>query len=328
MIPAYIRVFILRPGELMDASKRPADEPRPNEITMIGDHEHDGFAMVESDGRAIYSVERGIRLKDEWKGKARVTALEQIQIDLFGRLAETLLCIESVTELPDAALLHADGSDPFWLHSTLSECGWDLLSDADLQAIHEDAAKLIAHEAAQALERAGRAPDEMRARIDAQTNITVSWPCFFTVETSRDWETSHTDIEAINYAGAATLVNADIAGQLAAAEIAHKAVAHTLGAICDDPRKFYLMGPLTGSRETLLKAWAAKHGKTEDEADEFWQVHDRERYKRHCSEIELCEQLLQAYRDGRIGMPEHEARAVGFSEEAAARLAAVHEKRR
>jgi hypothetical protein len=310
MIAAYLHVFILRPGHEMDSSKRPAGEPSPHapDVIMQAGREYDGFGRVENDARVIYSVERKKRLKDEWKGKERVTTLEQIQIDLFGRLAETLLCIESVTELPDAALLDAGGSDPFWLHSTLAESDWDLLSEGDMQAIHEHAAKLIAHEAAELInkfERHGGSHAALcRKQIDEQTEIAVSWPCFFGVETSRDWETSHDEIEAINYAGAATLVQDEVAAQLAAGDLAHAAVFHVLDAIRGDARKAWLMGHGTGSRAKLLEAWRAKHGKTEKEADDFWQFHDPKKFERYVEELELMERLLRDYREGRIQLPE------------------------
>lgn len=325
MIPAYIHVFILRPGHEMDSSKRPAGEPSPHAPDIIMQHgrEHDGFARVENDARVIYSVERGKRLEDDHKPNGK-TALEQIEIDLFGRLAETLLCIESVTELPDAALLDVTRSDPFWLHSTLAECNWDFLSEGDFQEIHEHAAKLIAHEAAEiereflrGLSNGEGCPNHVKLKQDiaAQTEIAVSWPCFFGTEMDGGSLEEPSELCATPYLGAATLVQDDVAAQLAAGDLAHKAVFHVLDAIRGDARKAWLMGHGTGSRAKLLEAWRAKHGKTEEEAEAFWTFHDPKKFERHVAELELSELLMTAFREGKLAMKEHEAEGYGFTAE-------------
>ena len=317
MIPAYIHVFILRPGHEMDSTKRPAGEPSPHapDVIMEAGRESDGFARVENDARVIYSVERGKRLEDRWVKPGfttRETALDQIQIDLFGKLAETLLCIESVTELPDAVTLDVMRSDPFWLHSTLGECGWSLLSEGDFQEIYEHAAKMIAHECAEAerdfLKDARElegSPNHLKLKqqIAEQTEFVVSWPCFFGTEMSRGGLEEDPELEATPYLGAATLVKEDVAAQIAAGDLAHEAVFHVLDAIRGDARKFWLMGHGTGSRAKLLAAWRAKHGKTEKEADEFWEFYDPAKFKRYVEELELMERLLRDYREGRITLP-------------------------
>ncbi len=81
------------------------------------------------------------------------------------------------------------------------------------------------------------------------------------------------------------------------------AVTHVLSAICDDARKFWLMGHGTGSRDKLLKAWAALHGKTYEEADAYWVFYDADKFKRYVEELELMERLLRDYREGRIQLP-------------------------
>jgi hypothetical protein len=89
-----------------------------------------------------------------------------------------------------------------------------------------------------------------------------------------------------------------------AATLAHEAVSHALNAICDDARKFWLLGHGTGTRAKLLEAWAAAHGKTYEEADLYWVFYDPEKMERYVEDLELMERLLRDYREGRITLPE------------------------
>lgn len=78
--------------------------------------------------------------------------------------------------------------------------------------------------------------------------------------------------------------------------LCREAVIHCLDAIASDPRKFWLMGSGTGSREKLLAAYAALTGKTEAEVEECW-LPNQERYEEYCRQREADERRLQQMED-------------------------------
>lgn len=67
--------------------------------------------------------------------------------------------------------------------------------------------------------------------------------------------------------------------------LAKKTVMHVLRAICDDPRKYYLMGTLTGSYDLLVESWAAFNGMTKEEVEKIAQP-DRDKYEAYLKELE------------------------------------------
>ena len=86
--------------------------------------------------------------------------------------------------------------------------------------------------------------------------------------------------------------------------IASGAIAHTLGAICSDPRKFYLMGGrFNGSFERLTEAYAKLNGLDEETVFEKFEPHDPAAYDRYCAQREADERLLTYCRENGITMP-------------------------
>lgn len=74
--------------------------------------------------------------------------------------------------------------------------------------------------------------------------------------------------------------------------LAKDAVAHVLNAIADDPRKYYLLGPATGSFDKLTKAAAALFDEPLDEVRRNFRC-ERERYERYLNERLEDERLIE-----------------------------------
>jgi hypothetical protein len=82
-------------------------------------------------------------------------------------------------------------------------------------------------------------------------------------------------------------------------ELAKSAIHHVLNAICDDPRKFWLMGHGTGSYEKLTAAAAAIWDKPVEKVREDYQP-NKEQYRVYCDRIKEEERLLDHCRDNGI----------------------------
>lgn len=87
-----------------------------------------------------------------------------------------------------------------------------------------------------------------------------------------------------------------------ALKLAKDAISHALNAICDDPRKFYLVGWGTGTYAKLTEALAALHGLDVETVRENF-VPDKEPYDRYCQRIEAEEKLLTHCRENHITVP-------------------------
>lgn len=79
-------------------------------------------------------------------------------------------------------------------------------------------------------------------------------------------------------------------------DVAKDAIRHALVAIRDDPRKFYLTGPLTGTWEKLTDAAALLFGLEKAEVEKRFQP-EPERYNRYCDEVERERWILRACRE-------------------------------
>lgn len=87
--------------------------------------------------------------------------------------------------------------------------------------------------------------------------------------------------------------------------LAKAAISHVLNAICDDPRKFYLMGWGTGSYAKLTEAHAALHGLPLEEIRKNF-VPDEAPYKRYCERIQEEDRLLTHCHENGIEAPSRE----------------------
>ena len=86
-------------------------------------------------------------------------------------------------------------------------------------------------------------------------------------------------------------------------KLAKAAIHHTLNAIADDPRKFWLIGPLTGSYEKLTEAAAAIWEKPLEKIQADFQP-EPAKWKRYCEQKEADEKLLEFCREhGITGAP-------------------------
>lgn len=101
--------------------------------------------------------------------------------------------------------------------------------------------------------------------------------------------------------------------------LCREAIIHCLDAIASDPRKFWLMGSLTGSREKLLAAYAALTGKTAEEVKDSW-LPDPDRYEDYCRRKEEDERLVEKVRDSspiqihRLEEPDDSWKVIGWAE--------------
>lgn len=77
------------------------------------------------------------------------------------------------------------------------------------------------------------------------------------------------------------------------------AVLHVLRVICDDPRKFYLMGDMTGAYEKLTLAAALVWGEPVDDIRKNFRPESRE-WERYCEERKTQERLLRYCQDNGI----------------------------
>lgn len=80
-------------------------------------------------------------------------------------------------------------------------------------------------------------------------------------------------------------------------KLAMAATRHALNAICDDPRKFYLVGNGSGTWETLTAAHAALFGVNVEEVRKNF-VPDRDKYERYCEQIKTEHDALEAIMEG------------------------------
>ena len=79
-------------------------------------------------------------------------------------------------------------------------------------------------------------------------------------------------------------------------KLAKAATHHALNAICDDPRKFWLIGGPTGTWEKLTEAHAALFEiDVENVRAEF--LARKEQYEAYCDEKEENDELLEYCRD-------------------------------
>lgn len=85
-------------------------------------------------------------------------------------------------------------------------------------------------------------------------------------------------------------------------EVARKPIRHALTAICDDPRKYWLLGNGTQTYALLTEAHAALNQLPIDEVRQTF-VPDRRRYEAHCHDLKELERLreLGAEHDGQGG---------------------------
>jgi len=84
-----------------------------------------------------------------------------------------------------------------------------------------------------------------------------------------------------------------LAGQF---QLAKSAIAHVLHAIADDPRKYWLMGNGTESWSKLTEAAAAIWDQPVIKIRKDF-VPPKEKYDRHCKEVEANERLLTYCRE-------------------------------
>lgn len=81
------------------------------------------------------------------------------------------------------------------------------------------------------------------------------------------------------------------------------AVAHVLNALADDPRKFWLMGDMTGSYEKLTAAAAAVWGIPQEQVQNDFRPRS-DVWARYLKEKEAEERLLTHCRENGITAPE------------------------
>jgi len=80
------------------------------------------------------------------------------------------------------------------------------------------------------------------------------------------------------------------------AGLAKDAIRHVLNAIANDPRKFWLMGDMTGSYEKLTAAAAALWGCTQDEVKADFRP-KRQEWDRYCAQKDEDDRLLMYCRE-------------------------------
>lgn len=73
-------------------------------------------------------------------------------------------------------------------------------------------------------------------------------------------------------------------------QLAKAAIQHVLNAIADDPRKYWLMGELTGSWEKLTTAAAAIWNKPIDEIKESFRP-EKDKYQLYCARVEALDRM-------------------------------------
>jgi hypothetical protein len=79
-------------------------------------------------------------------------------------------------------------------------------------------------------------------------------------------------------------------------KLAKAAISHVLNAIADDPRKFWLMGDMTGSQEKLTAAAAALWNMPQEKIKADFRPR-KDKWEQYCEEHEANEKLLRYCRD-------------------------------
>jgi hypothetical protein len=86
-------------------------------------------------------------------------------------------------------------------------------------------------------------------------------------------------------------------------KLAKEATRHALRAISDDPRKYWLLGPLTGTWDKLTAAHAALWEVDEEEVQSRFQPEEKS-YKLYCEQIEAEQELAGFCQDRGITLPQ------------------------
>ena len=91
----------------------------------------------------------------------------------------------------------------------------------------------------------------------------------------------------------------DVATEAEQLKLAKGAISHVLNAIADDPRKFWLMGDLTGSYEMLIAAAHAIWGMPVEKLKADFRPR-KDEWEHYCAEREEAERLLTYCRENGI----------------------------
>lgn len=126
--------------------------------------------------------------------------------------------------------------------------------------------------------------------MSAEKSSTPS-PAFLNWFNSSQWAGAGKDAgELANAAWEAAITN-DKRSRLAKA-----AISHVLNAIADDPRKFWLMGDMTGSQEKLTAAAAALWNEPQEKIKANFRPR-KDKWEHYLEEREADEKLLQYCRE-------------------------------
>lgn len=131
------------------------------------------------DCRILYSVESG-----------KIVSVEDIRTNPFGGLLETIFGIYGLQELGHQ--VWPDASE--WVVDWLDGGGWEVIGDLNMKALYEVSRAKIDRRIAREKEKHSPSKHLLETPY-FNVEFIACWQC----ETSTDWETSITEVEAIDF---------------------------------------------------------------------------------------------------------------------------------
>lgn len=174
MIPAIVSTIIVLPGE--EIVDPPGGEASPVFSSDIA-------GMLEADCRILLAVERGALIDGS-----------DIQRDETNKCTETIFGVCSISEVRDMV------EPPYssFLNSWFDDGGYEISAE-EMRQLYVEARKLV-----DAMLATTKGKDYAK-----QTLYHVEFLAWFEVETSKDWESGISDVDAVTFAGRAKCVSGE-----------------------------------------------------------------------------------------------------------------------